>query len=275
MKTNSWFLVVIMVALAVISGCQKKGLASLEQGALMDSIAVYQEEARMGDSTAYLKLAELWMQDENVERGTLHALMMACQAEEWGAIESWYVWGLSVPTILPVHHVTEVLQDVAYHRYAEAQEKSKRLINVGFHPDWIETMIAIEQNQKEKAVSMSKRMIEDGSLIGRVLYCLVTEEKDSLLALAEELPVIYVHLADKAYHEEHGKDPDEVSENVPRYYLKADQNACLNKEGARMLLAYYQHLLLHDSLAVSQEELLRMERLVKEGEHISSRFLPD
>ena len=121
MKTNSWFLVVIMVALAVISGCQKKGLASLEQGALMDSIAVYQEEARMGDSTAYLKLAELWMQDENVERGTLHALMMACQAEEWGAIESWYVWGLSVPTILPVHHVTEVLQDVAYHRYAEAQ----------------------------------------------------------------------------------------------------------------------------------------------------------
>ena len=81
--------------------------------------------------------------------------------------------------------------------------------------------------------------------------------------------------ADKAYHEEHGKDPDEVSENVPRYYLKADANACLNKEGARMLLGYYQHLLLHDSLAVSQEELLRMERLVKEGEHISSRFLPD
>lgn len=231
----------------------------------MDSIAVYQEEARLGDSTAYLRMAELWMQDEDVERGTLQALAMASQAEEWGAIESWYAWGLSVPKILPVHHVTEVLQDVAYHRYAEAQEKSKRLINAGFHPDWIETTIAIERNQKEKAISLSKQMIEDGSLMGRVLYCLVTEEKDSLLALAEELPIIYVYLADKAYHEEHGRDPDEVSEDVPLYYLKADENACLNKEGARMLLAYYQHLLYHDSLSVSPKELLRMEKQAMKG----------
>lgn len=255
----------IAAAVSCIVGCQKKGAASLEQEALTDSIVVLQEEARMGDSTAYLRLAALWMQDEDVERGTLHALAMASQAEEWGAVESWYAWVLSMPKYLPVHHAAEVLQDIAYHRYAEARTKSKRLINVGFHPGWIETMIAMEQNQKEKAVSMSKQMIEDGSLMGRTLYCLVTEDKDSLLSLAEEMPIIYVFLAEKAHREEHGKDPDEISENVPRYYLKADSNACLNREGARILLGYYQHLLFHDSLAVSPEELRRMEGLAKKG----------
>ena len=265
MKTNCRTLILIAAAVANIIGCQKKGTTSLEQEALMDSIAVYQEEARQGDNKAYLKLAVLWMQDEDIERGTLQALSMASLAEEWGAVESWYAWALSMPKYLPVHHVTEVLQDVAYHRYAEARANSKRLINKGFHPDWVETMIALEKNQKEKAVSMSQQMIADGSLMGRVMYCLVTEEKDSLLSLAEELPIIYVLLAEKAHHEEHGEDPDEISENVPRYYLKADTNACLNREGARLLLGYYQHLLLHDPGAVSAEELARMKGLAMKG----------
>lgn len=265
MKTNRWTLIMIAAAVSCIVGCQKKGAASLEQEALTDSIVVLQEEARMGDSTAYLRLAALWLQDENVERGTLQALAMASQAEEWGAVASWYDWALSMPKYLAVHHVAEVLQDVSYHRFAEARAKSKRLTNMGLHPDWIETMIAMEKNQKEKAVSMSQQMIADGSLMGRTLYCLVTEDKDSLLSLAEELPIIYVFLAEKAHREEHGKDPDEISENVPRYYLKADSNACLNREGARILLGYYQHLLFHDSLAVSPEELRRMEGLAKKG----------
>ena len=85
------------------------------------------------------------------------------------------------------------------------------------------------------------------------------------MSLAEEMPIIYVFLAEKAHREEHGQDPDEISENVPRYYLKADAKACLNREGARILLGYYQHLLFHDSLAVSPEELQRIEGLAMKG----------
>ena len=261
MKARVWPVLMIAVALATMNSCWGKRQQKLEQNALMDSIALYRELARMGDSTAYVKMAELWLQDENVERGTLWALSMAAQAEEWEAIESWREWGLSMPKYLPVHHMTEVLTDIAYHRFDEARAKSKRLSNSGFHPDWIEAVIALENHKEEDAKAISQRMIDDGCLMGRLLYCLVTNDVDSILALSEVFPVLYIDLAERARYSEHGKDSDEVSENVPKYYLKADENGCLDKQGARMLLAYYNHLLHKDSLAVAPEEYARMKRL--------------
>lgn len=251
----------IAVIIVYVCGCSQNTLHHIGRDALTDSLAVYREQARMGDSTAYLRMAELWLQDENVERGTLWALSMAAQAEEWEAIESWREWGLSMPKYLPVHHVTEVLTDIAYHRFDEARAKSKRLSNSGFHPDWIEAVIALENHKEEDAKAISQRMIDDGCLMGRVLYCLLTNDRDSMMAVADELPMFYISLAEKARCEEHGNDPDELSENVPKYYLKADEHACLNREGARTLLAYYEHLMYKDSLAVSPEEYARMKRL--------------
>lgn len=260
MKQKIFVTVFTVMAITVICGCQQNRQQS-DQKEMMDSIAVYREKARMGDSTAYLTMAELWLRDENVERGTFWALIMASQAEEWGAIESWADWALSLPKYLPVHHVTEVLRDVAVHRFDDARAKGKRLQNEGFHPGWIEAVIAMERHEKEKAASLCKQMTEDGSLLGRLLYGLSTNDKDSMLAVVDELPMLYIQLAEKARYEEHGKDPDELSENVPKYYLKADEYACLNREGARLLLSYYEYLLCHDSLAVSPEEFARIKRL--------------
>lgn len=251
----------IAVIIVYVCGCSQNTLHHIGRDALTDSLAVYREQARMGDSTVYLRMAELCLQDENVERGTLWALSMAAQAEEWEAIESWREWGLSMPKYLPVHHVTEVLTDIAYHRFDEARAKSKRLSNSGFHPDWIDAVIALENHKNEDATTICQRMIDDGSLMGRLLYCLVTNDVDSILALSEVFPVLYIDLAERARYSEHGKDSDEVSENVPKYYLKADENGCLDKQGARMLLAYYNHLLHKDSLAVAPEEYARMKRL--------------
>ena len=262
MKRKELTTLLIAVVIVFICGCRQNSSHHTEWDALTDSLAVYREQARMGDSTAYLRMAELCLQDENVERGTLWALFWATQAEEWGAVESWHTWGLSMPKYLPVHHLTEVLQDLAYHHFDDARAKGKRLNNMGFHPDWVETAIAMECDGKEKAVSMCRQMIDDGSLIGRMMYCLLTNDRDSMLAVVDELPMFYVSLAEQARYNEHGKDPDEVSENVPKYYLKADEKACLNREGARTLLAYYDYLLYKDSLAVSPEEYARMKRLV-------------
>lgn len=260
MKQNTFVTAFTVMAITVMGGCQQNRRHS-DPEEMLDSITAYQERARMGDSTAYLRMAELWLQDEDVERGTLWALFMASQAEEWGAVESWVKWGLSMPKYLPAHHVTEVLQDVAYHHFEDARAKGKRLNNTGFHPDWIETVIAMDCGEKERAVFLCKRMIDAGSLMGRVLYCLLTNDRDSMMAVADELPMFYISLAEKARCEEHGNDPDELSENVPKYYLKADEHACLNREGARTLLAYYEHLMYKDSLAVSPEEYARMKRL--------------
>lgn len=261
MRSKELITIMIAVIAIFVCGCSQTISHHLERSTLMDSITVYQERARMGDSTAYVKMAELWQQDKNVERGTLWALSMAAQAEDWEAIKSWREWGMSMPKYSPVHHVTEVLTDIAYHRFDEARAKSKRLSNSGFHPDWIDAVIALENHKNEDATTICQRMIDDGSLMGRLLYCLVTNDVDSIRALSEEFPILYIDLAERARYSEHGKDSDEVSENVPKYYLKADEYACLNREGARALLAYYEHLLYRDSLAVSAEEYARMARL--------------
>lgn len=261
MSRRKLITIVTAVFIVFVCGCHQNTYHQLGREALKDSIMAYQDRARMGDSTAYLRMAELWLQDEDVERGTLWALFMASQAEEWGAVESWVKWGLSMPKYLVVHHVTEVLQDVAYHHFDDARAKGKRLNNTGFNPDWIETVIAMDCGEKGRAVSLCKRMIDDGSLMGRVLYCLLTNDKDSMMAVADELPMFYISLAEKARCEEQGNDPDELSENVPKYYLKADEHACLNRDRARTLRAYYEHLMYTDSLAVSSEEYARMKRL--------------
>lgn len=264
-KQLLWLTIIAVVLLTGSSGCQQRkngSKDSLVEEALPDSFLIYREQVQAGDMTAYLKLADLWMQEDNIENGTLWALIMASMAEEWGVVKSWESWGLSKPEDTPVHLVTEVFTDVADHRFDDALSKNRKLINMGFHRDLVKTLVAIEKKERYKTLRLSQQMAKDGSLVGRLLYCIFSDDKEATLDLADEVPILYLTLAEEALNE--GKDPDEVDERVPLYYKKADEYGFLNREGADYLLHYYEYLERKDSCSVPQEELDRLKQILNQ-----------
>ena len=185
----------------------------------LDVLATYQQRGQQGDCKAYLEGAEYCLTVSDVECGTIMAGAMAYLAEYCGAIGSWKEWAMGQPKNSPVHIMVTAMEDLSVERYDDAMKKGELLAQMGFHKDLAQLAISVDKD-KSTALALSQQMMQDGSLIGRLLYCAVSDDVHEIVAVAEEYPVILemmqkngldinvadttvidIHVADTAYQE--------------------------------------------------------------------------
>ena len=221
------------------------------------------EKARWGDGQAYVKLADCYRDGKGVKQDFINMLAMVSFADEYGSIKHMGDYLSALPEDSEYKLVFDAMEKFSGNKQVEglamAEELIKRDCVEGYA---VKGIILSEQGNREEGKHLLERAAEKGSGFAELYLCipdLKTKQNTDigrLTALAERMPLANASLA-KIYT---GKEnPDLKNEQLAAYYyMKADENACLSKNGARWLLAYHRN---GGNLKLSEKDIERLELL--------------
>ena len=236
--------------------------AVLEPSADSD-VSALMEKARWGDGEAYVKLADCYRDGKGVKQDFINMLAMVSFADEYGGASRMEDYISSLPEESEYRLVFDAMEKFCGNKQEEGFAMAEKLIERDYAEGYtVKGVILSEQGNREEGKHLLERAAEKGSGFAELYLCipdLKTKQNTDigrLTALAERMPLANASLA-KIYT---GKEnPDLKNEQLAAYYyMKADENACLSKNGARWLLAYHRN---GGNLKLSEKDIERLELL--------------
>lgn len=227
------------------------------------NVATLMEKARWGDGQAYVKLADCYRDGKGVKQDFINMLAMASFADDYGGIERMEDYLSALPEDSEYKIVFDAMEKFSGNKQEEglamAEELIKRDCAEGYA---VKGIILSEQGNREEGKPLLERATEKGSGFANLYLCMSdlkgTENPDiaRLTALAERMPLANACLG-KIYS---GKNDESKKDErlAAYYYMKADEKACLPKDGARWLLAYHRN---GGNLQLGKKDIERLELL--------------
>lgn len=261
---NRHFLITATALLMVCMGCTEQMTVpeDLQVAAAVsnwqDSVKHYREQARWGDGKAYLRLAACHHYGRSVERSFLLTYSMALMAERYGGIDSWTDFFLSLPENDTSRLVVEAMDGVCGHRDGEVQKKADLLESLG-SPDagFVRGMLRLKKSEKEEAFRVLSDAAEKGSILAQFAVSVKEDEERTIEYYAEQLPELYCSRARACFNSLSAPDEDE---QAAVFYRMADERLCLDEQGVRWLLSYYEYKA-REGQPVADEEISRLRLL--------------
>ena len=221
------------------------------------------EKARWGDGQAYVQLANCYRDGIGVKQDFIGMVAMVSLADEYGGISRMEDYLSGLPDGSAYKHVFDAMEKFSDKKYEEALAMAEDLIakdcNEGYT---VKGIITSEQGDKTEGERLLKIAAEKGSGFANLYLCVPNWHQDkgpdiaTLKTLADKLPIANASLA-KIYT---GKENQALKDDklAAYYYMKADEKACLTRNGARWLLAYHRN---GGNLQLSEKDIERLELL--------------
>ena len=236
--------------------------AVLEPSAGSD-VSALMEKARWGDGEAYVKLADCYRDGKGVKQDFINMLAMASFADEYGGISRMEDYLSTLPEESEYRLVFDAMDKFCGDKQEEGLAMAEKLIERDCAEGYtVKGIILSEQGNREEGKHLLERAAEKGSGFAELYLCIPDLKSKQntdigrLTALAERMPLANASLA-KIYT---GKDNPNLKDEqlAAYYYLKADEKACLTRDGARWLLAYHRN---GGNLKLSEKNIERLELL--------------
>ena len=265
------YLFVLVPTILALVGCTNQqffedGLAKSVPPAAENGFADLIEQARWGDGQAFLKLADCYREGNGVEKDFVGMLCMVSQADEFGSIGRMEDYLKEIPESSDFRTIFDAIEKFDDKQVEEAQSMSEQLIAKG-SPDGytVQGVMAIESGDTLEGIRLMKQAASQGSSLAKLMLSFPefhdsqTPDIEMLKALSDDMPFANVILA-KMYT---GEDDEKLKDEslAAHYFLKADQSACLTKQGARWLLYYHQK---GGQLQLSERDIQRLQKLAGE-----------
>lgn len=224
------------------------------------------EQARWGDGQAFLKLADCYRDGKGVDKDFVGMLSMVAQADEFGSISQMEDYLKKLPEGSDFRMIFDAIEMLDNKHVEEALSLSEQLLARGLSDGFVvQGIIAIESSDTLGGLRLIERAASEGSSFANLILCLpewLREKKpdvEKLKNMSEKIPYINMILA-KMYM---GEEDESMQDNhlAAHYFLKADENACLSKRGARWLLYYHRCV---RNLPLSKREIQRLQVLAGE-----------
>lgn len=261
--------VFFMMIPLLLMGCANQELVDLDMAGDLTKNApaiefdVLMEKARWGDGEACLKLADCYRDGIGVKPDFVSMMNMVSLAEDYGAIDNMDNYFGNIPRDNELEFLARWAKDEA-------------------DRDAILGALAVECGDTIRGIEMIKTAAEQESSLAILLRCSTnfdTIDKPGITKLieaAEKVPYAYKILG-RIYS---GVDYRGLKDEqlAVYYYLKADEHACLDREGARWLMIYY---IDGHELNLSPQDMERIRALagMNQGEikrkSYSDRYLED
>ena len=221
------------------------------------------EKARWGDGQAYVQLANCYRDGIGVKQDFIGMVAMVSLADEYGGISRMEDYLSGLPDGSAYKQVFDAMEKFSDKKYEEALAMAEDLIakdcNEGYT---VKGIITSEQGDKTEGERLLKIAAEKGSGFANLYLCVPNWHQDkgpdiaTLKTLADKLPIANASLA-KIYT---GKENQALKDDklAAYYYMKADEKACLTRNGARWLLAYHRN---GGNLQLSEKDIERLELL--------------
>ncbi len=221
------------------------------------------EKARWGDGQAYVQLANCYRDGIGVKQDFIGMVAMVSLADEYGGISRMEDYLLELPDGSAYKHVFDAMEKFSDKKYEEALAMAEDLIAKDCIEGYtVKGIITSEQGDKTEGERLLKIAAEKGSGFANLYLCVPNWHQDkgpdiaTLKTLADKLPIANASLA-KIYT---GKENQALKDEklAAYYYMKADEKACLTRNGARWLLAYHRN---GGDLNLSDKDIERLETL--------------
>lgn len=266
------YLFAIMAVLLALTSCTDSQFIEEINGNLSklsssNEINALIEQARWGDGQAYLKLADCYRDGKGVKQDFAGMLTMLAQAEEYGGIPNMEEYLKNMPEGSDFKLIFDAVTNYEKKNVEEATLMFEQLSAKGITDGYaVQGTLAVMHGDTLRGARLIEQAATSGSIFAELLQCLPemrggnTLDVEQLIAMSEKSPMANVFLA-KIYS---GADDDNMRNETlaAQYYLKADENACLGKRGAKWLLSYHHG---GGELQLSERDIQRLQKLAGEG----------
>ncbi|MBR1520700.1 MAG: hypothetical protein IJ635_05625 [Bacteroidaceae bacterium] len=245
-------------------GCQKQSTKSTrdENANWSDSITHYTEQVRQGNRMAYLRLAECYHQREpHLEQRVIKMASMGVMAELYGLTPSFHTVFESLEDEDSVKMVYNIAKMVEEHQYDKALAKGKKLEGAGFSPKLVEGFIAMKKNQTDEAIEIFDTLDRKGSRMARFFAAILRQDMDAMSVVAKDFPPLYNELARMCIERADSSNTNVLEAEA--FYLKAEEQTCLDDGGVQFLLGYYTYVAQKGEREVDPKVIERLKNLVK------------
>ena len=230
-----------------------------------DSIMSLLYQARWGDGSAYLKLADCYRDGIGVKKDFFGMITMAHMAEWRGAINRMdnYIYGL------PDGHEYKTLFLLMDDYKSYIQEGTDSVEHVLCNNDSPEAktllgIITIDKGDTISGINMVKNAAEQGCSLAELLLTIpdwkgrLRADATKLAIIAHRIPLAYTILGDLYYEpDENGKSNKQLA---VEYYMKAEEYAVLGCHGAERVLNYYRN---GGNVQLTEDDIERLELIVQ------------
>lgn len=240
---------------------EQKGMTISPQ----DSIKSLLYQARWGDGSAYLKLADCYRDGIGVKKDFFGMITMAHMAEWRGAINRMddYIYGL------PDGHEYKtlfLLMDGYKSYIQEGTDSVEHVLSNNGSPE-AKTLLGIITMDKGDTISgmnMVKDAAEQGCSLAELLLTIpdwkgrLRADATKLGIIAHRVPLAYLILGDLYYEpDDNGKSNKQLA---VEYYMKAEEHAVLDRHGAERVLDYYRN---GGIVQLTEDDIKRLELIVQ------------
>ena len=240
---------------------EKNGMTVTPQ----DSIMSLLYQARWGDGSAYLKLADCYRDGIGVKKDFLGMITMAHMAEWRGAINRMddYIYGL--PEGHEYKTLFLLLDD--YKSYIqEGTDSVEHVLSNNGSPEakTLLGIITIDKGDTISGINMVKDAAEQGCSLAELLLTIpewkgrLRADATNLAIIAHRVPLANLILGDLYYEpDENGKSNKQLA---VEYYMKAEEHAVLGRHGAERVLDYYRN---GGNIHLAEDDIKRLELIVQ------------
>lgn len=242
-----------------------------------DQYSVLLEQARWGNSDAYLKLAELYHDGIGVKADFMGMMSMLAMADQYGAsnksIDS-YLFAL--PETDNTKMIVEAFACLDRKNMHKTDSLTEILIANGSAEGYaLKGVIQIERGDTIGGKQTIQTSADMGSSFAKILLCAVPSpgenhkvlDIDMLKSLSPNIPLANKLLGDMYSGYEKGCIQDEHL--AAYFYSKADEQGCLGKRPARYLINYYER----NEINIEPKEMERLRIL--SGNTDPDVYIPD
>lgn len=240
---------------------EQKGMTISPQ----DSIKSLLYQARWGDGSAYLKLADCYRDGIGVKKDFFGMITMAHMAEWRGAINRIddYIYGL------PDGHEYKtlfLLMDGYKSYIQEGTDSVEHVLSNNGSPEakTLLGIITIDKGDTISGMNMVKDAAEQGCSLAELLLTIpdwkgrLRADATKLGIIAHRVPLAYLILGDLYYEpDDNGKSNKQLA---VEYYMKAEEHAVLDRHGAERVLDYYRN---GGIVQLTEDDIKRLELIVQ------------
>ena len=230
-----------------------------------DSVLSLLHQARWGDGSAYLKLADCYRDGFGVKKDFFGMITMASMAESRGGINRMEDYIYDMPD--GNEYKTLFLLMDRYKSYL--QEDADSVEQVLFNNDSPEAktllgLITVDKGDTLSGMNMIKEAAEQGCSLAEMLLTVpdwkgrLRADATKLSMIADRIPLAYSMLGDLYY------EPDEDGHTDKKFavecYMKAEEHAVLGPHGAERVLDYYKN---GGYIQLTEDDVKRLELIVQ------------
>ena len=240
---------------------EQKGAVKAPQ----DSVLSLLYQARWGDGSAYLKLADCYRDGIGVKKDFFGMITMAHMAEGRGAINRIddYIYGLPDGN----DYKTLFLLMDGYKSYIQEDSDSiEHVLRASDSPEakTLLGMITVDQGDTISGINMIKEAADQGCSLAELLITIpdwkgrLRADATKLAIIAHRVPLANLILGDLYYEpDENGKSNKQLA---VEYYMKAEEHAVLGRHGAERVLDYYRN---GGNIQLTEDDIKRLELIVQ------------